>query len=331
MDSSQFAVLISCAISLVGMIGIACALVAVGGVLKELKILERVKGLLEGSESRSHLHSETSSSNWLKENGIEADSHVKDQLETVWSGWRAQRIPTLGELHVLALRRERSRSSARTSGGIAASLLICGIAGTLLAVHPILSKFTIKSALDGSVQEATRSAENVMAMVHGLGTAFWPSLAAMVSTLAVVFFRGLYVNKANQLARALDRFACDDLFPMFRLPTLGEQLHEVKKEMSDLVLKIDERDKAFATAVGAMKQIVEGMHESAPVLAKAAHNLANASETGRKKIEARLSYLRTIGNNYSDWVRLFDPSAVTSVSLGAVLRLVWHRRRTVSS
>jgi gas vesicle protein len=278
MNFSQLPILISCVIALIGMIGVVSALVAVRGVLREFKILEKAKGLLEGTEDRSHLHNETSPSNWLKESGIDTDSHAKDQLETVWSGWRAQRIPTLGELHVLASRRERSRSSARISGGIAASLLICGIAGTLWAVHPILSGFKIEMRPDGTVQEASRSAESVLAMIHGLGTAFWPSLAAMVSTLAVVFFRGLYLNKANQLARALDRFACDDLFPLFRLPTLGEQMDEVKKEMFDLALKIDARDKAFATAVGTMKQIVDGIRESAPALAKAAHNLAEASE-----------------------------------------------------
>jgi hypothetical protein len=248
------------------------------GVSKEFNILERAKGLLAETESRNHLLSETPPSRWLEEKGLDTDSHTKDQLETVWSGWRAQRIPTLGELHSLALRRERSRGSARISGGIATSLLICGIAGTLWAVHPILSQFKIETSADGTVQEASRSAADVMAMVHGLGKAFWPSLAAMVSTLAVMFFRGLYVNKASQLARALDRFACDDLFPMFRLPTLGEQMDEVRKEMSDLAHKIDARDKVFATAVGTMKQIVEGIKESAPALAKAAERLAKATE-----------------------------------------------------
>jgi hypothetical protein len=278
MDYSQLPILISWVIALIGMIGVTSALVALGGVRREFNILEKTKGLLEGAEGRGQFDSEASLSNWLKESGVDADSHAKDQLDTVWSGWRAQRIPTLGELHVLAVRRERSRSSARISGGIAASLLICGIAGTLWAVHPILSGFKIEMRADGTVQEASRSAENVLAMVHGLGTAFWPSLAAMLSTLAVVFSRGLYVNKANQLARALDRFACDDLFPLFRLPTLREQMDEVKKEMSNLAHKIDARDSEFVKAVGTMKQIVEGMHESAPALAKAAYNLANASE-----------------------------------------------------
>jgi gas vesicle protein len=224
------------------------------------------------------LHGESPPSQWFKEKGIDADSHVGDQLKTVWSGWRAQRMPTLGELHVLVLRRERSRLSARISGGIAASLLICGIAGTLWAVHPILGGFKIEISKNGTVQEAYRSAEDVMAMVHGLSTAFWPSLAAMVGTLLVMLVRGVYLNKANQLARALDRFACDDLFPMFRLPTLGEQMDEARKEMSDLAHKIDARDKVFATAVGTMKQIVEGIKESAPALAKAAERLAKATE-----------------------------------------------------
>jgi hypothetical protein len=278
MDFARLPILISCVITLIGMIGIASALAAVGEVLREFKILEKAKGFLQGTEGGSHLHSETSPSNWLKERGVDTDSHARDQLETVWSGWRAQRIPTLGELHVLALRRERSRSSARISGGIAASLLICGIAGTLWAVHPILSGFKIEMRPEGTVQEASRSAETVLAMVHGLGTAFWPSLAAMLSTLAVVFFRGLYLNKANQLARALDRFACDDLFPLFRLPTLTEQMDDVKKEFFDLALRIDARDKEFVTAVGTLKQIVEGLRESAPALANAAHNVEKAFE-----------------------------------------------------
>jgi hypothetical protein len=320
MNYSQLPILISWVIAAIGVIGIASALIAAEGVSKEFKILDRAKGFLEETESRNHLRGENSTFKWLEGKGVDADSHVGDQLETVWSGWRAQRIPTLGELHVLASRRERSRGSARISGGIAGSLLICGIAGTLWAVHPILSGFKIGIGADGTVQEASRSAEDVMAMVHGLSTAFWPSLTALVSTLVVMVSRGVYAHKANQLARVLDRFACDELFPMFRLPTFGEQMDEVKKEMSDLAHKIDARDKAFTTAVGTMKQIVEGINESAPALAKAAENLAKAA--------ARLS---SGTNSINDGLeRQLGKQSALVVSLNSVGEMVENGRLAAS-
>src|SRR5271165_2199169 len=108
MNFSQLPILISWMIAVIGVIGIASALIAAEGVSKEFKILDRAKGFLEEPESRNHLRGENSTFKWLEGKGIDPDSHVGDQLETVWSGWRAQRIPTLGELHVLASRRERS-------------------------------------------------------------------------------------------------------------------------------------------------------------------------------------------------------------------------------
>jgi hypothetical protein len=277
MNALQIPILISTLIFIIGVIGTTCALFAIRGVQKELNILKRVKIRLEDAESRNRLITLSSPSRWLEESGIETDCHVDDQLKTVWSGWRAQRLPTVGELHTLAVRRERSRFTGRVSGGIVACLLICGIAGTLLAVHPILSSFKIEIAADGSVQEASRSAQDVMSMVHGLSAAFWPSIAAMVSTLIVMLFRGCYLNKTNYLSRELERFACDDLFPLFRLPSLGDQMIDVKTRMTELANKLDARDKSFAAAVSTMNHIVAGIQESAPALAKAADNLSKAS------------------------------------------------------
>ena len=83
----------------------------------------------------------------------------------------------------------------------------------------------------------------------------------------------------------------------------------------------------FATAVGTMKQIVEGMHESAPALTKAAHSLAKASES-----------LSSETNSLNDGLerQLGEKSAlVVSLNsvgeLAAIGRVAASESRTISS
>lgn len=270
------------AIIVIGAVGVLSALVAWLQLKKEFIPLARVKGFfLDGKGPLQSLDSDrqyiTRPAEWLRDQQIALDSHAADYLLGVWGGWLAGRLPTLGELHSLSARRERARSPARGATGVAAVLLVCGVAGTLLAIHPVLDRFTIQINPDGSIQDASKSAEKVMFMIHQLGNSFFPSIWAIGFTLLIVAVRSVYHRTAFHLGRELDRFAVDCLLPAFRLPTLGEEFADTQVRLSSLADAVTRRDADFAEAVKSLAGIVKDIRAAGPELSKAAKEVAAAA------------------------------------------------------
>ena len=270
----------------IGLAGFVGALLAWQQLSGERIALGTLRGFFQNGQGPLHALQEkfysTLAVEWLLEKSVPQDSHAADHLLAAWGGFLANHLPTLGELHTLSARRERARTPARFSGGVATVLLVCGVAGTLVAIHPVLSGFTIQVNTDGTVQDASRSAENVMGMIHLLSKSFYPSIAAIVGTLIIVLTRSFYQRAAFELGRELDRFAVDSLLPAFRLRTLGEEFADTLVKLGSLADAVGRRDAEFASAVSSLAQVVTDMRSAGPELRDAAKQVATAA-TGLAK------------------------------------------------
>ena len=185
----------------------------------------------------------------LRHNSIDPESCIADFIRACWSAWLGGRGATLTELHVLVARRERARGSARFSAGIAGLLLVVGIVGTLSSIHPVLKAFQFKVTSDGELEGVVASTELVNSLVNDLGDAFWPSLVALVGTVLVVLFRGLYSLSLHQYVLALDRFAIGTLIPRYRPNSLADEYGEVNSALTQLAERIQSREQNFEGVV----------------------------------------------------------------------------------
>ncbi|MCX6873456.1 MAG: hypothetical protein NTW21_06560 [Verrucomicrobia bacterium] len=278
----------------IGLLGIVAGVVACRRVFAEGRILDRGEDALTGSLPSLDLDT-TDPVTWLASNDLPKDSHFGDHLLSVWGGWLGERVPTLAELHSLSARRERRRLSARISGGITALLLICGIAGTLLCIHPILRAFTILKDADGNVVIDPAEAQEI---IRSLGSAFLPSLTALVATVLVAILRGMYLQSTSGLAWRLDRFAVDQLFPMFKPKRFGAELTAVHSKLSRLVDRMAERDRDFAEAIGILGKAAQDLKDSGPRLKAASDRITNAADRLANETESMTKALDThLGEN----------------------------------
>lgn len=274
------------AVGLIGAIGAVSAFAAIRGIRLESLRLERAEQLfLDGEAVHSAFSSQPDSDVWLSSNGIDPDSHVGDYIGTVWRLRKANRFASLAELVPLFLIRERSRWSAIVAGGIGATLLICGIAGTLWAIHPILSEFKIGQRSNGEVADSAQSADNVADTIHSLGEAFAPSLTAMTCTLLVALFRGIYSQRAYKLRRRLDKFAHETLLSFFREKTIGEELDGLQVRLSYLVDMMEQRDASFAVSRDALAEAIKDLRSVAPELRKASEKAVEATNNFAKGLD----------------------------------------------
>lgn len=267
------------------LIGCIMALIARANVVSETGFIRRLSQIISNQTTWSEVY-ETDTKTWLKKAGISPDSHAGALLTAVKGGWAGGKLPTLGELQLGVMRREKGKFSLRSANAIAATLLIVGIAGTLVGVHPILIDFKIGIAADGTVQEAADSAQKLMEMVSGLGNAFLPSLAALGGTLIVLLFRSLYVFEAVKLLKESDLIVADQLVPAFRIPTQEEVFRSVNEQFSNLSDRMVRRDEQFSGAVNALLGVVEALSKMTPdldrsiqALANTASNLSGSSES----------------------------------------------------
>lgn len=279
-----------------GLLGIIAGIVAWRHVSVEGRTLEKGEDALAAHLSPADLEV-TDPIAWLALHDLPKDSHFGDHLLSVWWGWIGERVPTLAELHSLSARRERRRLSARISGGITALLLICGIAGTLLCIHPILKAFTIPVNEKAEVLIDPMVAQE---LIRSLGSAFLPSLAALVATVLVAILRGVYLQSTTGLAWQLDRFAVAKLFPMFKPKRFGAELTAVHVKLSRLVDRMEERDRDFGEAVGILGKAAEDLKDSGPRLKAASDRITLAADRLATETESITKALEThLGENSS--------------------------------
>ena len=278
----------------IGALGIIAGIVACRRVFAEIKTLEKGEDALTGEISSSDLDS-TDPVTWLASNDLPKDSHFGDHLLSVWCGWVAERVPTLAELHNLSARRERRRLSARISGGITALLLICGIAGTLLCIHPLLEAFTIPINDNNEVVIEPLVAQK---LIRSLGSAFLPSIVALSCTVLVAILRGMYLQTTTGLAWKLDRFAVAQLFPKFKPKRFGSELTEVHLKLAHLIHQLEERNEKFSEGVEMFGQAALNIKESGPKLKAASDRISSAADKLAKETESMAKSMDThLGEN----------------------------------
>ena len=280
----------------VGFFGIVLALKAAFAVLSERKVLTQAQESLVSSEaweSDEAFPVEGAKLNdWLGKMGIPSRSFVGDFIRTCWSAWLGGRSASLAELHALVARRERGRREVRVSAGIAATLLIIGIVGTLWCVHGILQNFSVPTTISGESAEVSEGAERVNSLVQELGGAFWPSLVALGFTILVVCSRGLYAMGIHRLSLDLDSFAVDVLIPRYRVASLAEQTHEVRDNLRQVIDRLLQREADFHSSA-------EKFHEAVREISPALKDLGTASATSLEAARSMTEQARTIADGFN--------------------------------
>jgi hypothetical protein len=342
------------AILIVAGIGCITALRSWTRISKETAGVKQAEGPLtaDSAWNGAYPHDKLKLDVWLRENRIKPDSHLGDFIRTCWSAWLGGRPASLTELHVLVARRERGHSSTRLSAGISALLLVFGIVGTLSSIKPVLHEFKFQieaeppkgmagdkpELLGGGnqadeEQELPKDAASVAAntelvnnLIHKLGNAFWPSLLALIGTIAVVSCRGLYSLSLNKFALELDRFAVDTLIPRYRVPSLSEQYQEVKATLASVTESLLQREGRFHEAVEQLENLVtgispalSGLNAAATTSKEASDKLASGAESIAEGLNRHLGEKSSIHRAISGFESIFEKA---DVSLGNLSFLV---------
>jgi ABC-type transporter Mla subunit MlaD len=273
----------------IGVVGAISALIAQASTSRDRALIKRSEIALTSNESwdGAHSYSEHELSKWLQKRGIPSDSGVADIVRACWSGWIGSRATSLTELHVLVSRRERSKLAARLSGGIAALLLIIGIVGTLSSVKPVLKAFQFRiSTPEGempisdapALSNVAESTELVNTLMHNLGDAFLPSLVALIATIFVVAFRGMYSLSLNHYTLELDRFAMGTVMPQYRPRSIADEYAEVRATFAYLAKTIADREENFEKVVSELEKLVNSIEPALSGLEKGIAKMATAGD-----------------------------------------------------
>ncbi|WP_295390444.1 hypothetical protein [uncultured Thiodictyon sp.] len=312
MDQSALGALpisLSILVGAIGLVGIVAAWLAYKGIDAERDALRR--GSL-GLEDVPDSDEKYDYRGWLKERRLD-DSHFGDHVRAAADARRSSRAISLQELHQVSARREARRGSARVSGGIAGLLLVCGIAGTLFCIKPVLRDFDITAdQRNGETQQAIKASSavgkaeggqsssgpgginNAKNLIHDLSQAFLPSLWALVLTVIVAMVRGLYTHNRGTLAGELDQLDLEDLFARFPPPSLSRELDGVRAQLADLTAQMLASQRNLDGFVQRLTDAAQGFQNNAPPLQEASNRFVG----GVKHLAPRLDILsKTIADH----------------------------------
>jgi chromosome segregation ATPase len=256
---------------------------------------------------------------WIDEHGPQlADSHFGDHLLAAAITAKSARAVTLHELHEVSARREARRIGARLSGGITALLLVCGIAGTLLAIKPLLGDFAL-SANSAGVMEGADNIDTATDLIKGLSTAFLPSLVALFGTLVVASARGWYAHQRGILAGELDQLDLEELFPRFPPPSLSRELDDVRKQLADLTTQMLASQRNLDGFVNRLTASAQGFHNDAPLVQKASQAFSESAKALSPRIDTLNAAIVTQLGAQSPLVQHLDalPAVAGEVSRAA--------------
>jgi hypothetical protein len=347
------------AILIVGVIGSITAILSWTRIVEETKGVKRAETILTADDAweDAYPYDKLKLAVWLREKGIKPDSHLGDFIRTCWSAWLGGRPASLTELHVLVARRERGHISTRLSAGISALLLVFGIVGTLSSIKPVLLEFKFQIEAEppigmagdkaeqlgggnqaGEEQELPKDAASVVAntelvnrLINNLGNAFWPSLLALIGTIVVVFFRGVYSLCLHKFALELDRFAVDTLIPRYRVPSLAEQYQEVKATLASVTESLLQREGRFHETVGQLETLVigispalSGLDAAAKASKNAAENLSSRAESITDGLTRHLGAKSPIRRAIAGFEGIFEKTEQSLSNLSSVVDGIGH-------
>ncbi|MFB1487693.1 MULTISPECIES: hypothetical protein [unclassified Thiocapsa] len=272
---------ISLGVGAIGVFGFVAALVANRGIEDERDAVRRGRNALgdlpvDGTPSSEYRQ-------WLKEQRLD-DFHFGDHLRAAVDSRSSGRAITLNEFHQISARREARRRSAILSGGITGLLLVCGIAGTLWCIKPVLSEFNVSASPDASVSgpDNRRRADN---LIHGLSHAFWPSLVALILTVVVAFARGFYTHNKGMLAGELDQLDMEDLFRRFPPPSLARELNGIRSQLAELSAQMLASQSNFDRFVQKLSDAAAGFKTDAPLLQGASADFVKSVDQLNPKLD----------------------------------------------
>lgn len=286
LDWTVTPIVISALVGCIGVFGLVAALIATNGIGRERSRLKHGREVLRDlplGQPPSFDYRE-----WINEHRGLADSHFTDHILATSGAAQSGRAVTLHELHEVSARREARRLSASMSGGVTTLLLVCGIAGTLWCIKPVLSGFDIRANPAGEF-EAAESAQTATKLIQDLSGAFLPSLVALVLTILVTFVRGFYTHTRGALAGELDRFALEDLFPRFPPPSVSRELDEVRSQLAELVTQMVASQRNFDHFVDRLSGAARNFRAQAPPLQDASKRFVDAADI----LSPKLDELRT--------------------------------------
>lgn len=259
--------LIAALVGGIGVFGIVSALHANSGIRTEIDILRRGRRMLEDLPMDQPRDFDYRT--WMiEQNARLCDSHFGDHLFAAADATRSGRAVTLHEFHQLSARREARRKAARISGGITALLLVCGIAGTLIAIEPILGGFQI-TADSAGVSNAAENVEKATFLIQSLGQAFLPSLVALALTVIVALTRGFYSQSRGHLAGKLDDLDLQDLFHRFPPPSISRELNDIRVQLAELATQMLASQRNMDDFVQRLSDASTGFQKDTPPIQKA--------------------------------------------------------------
>lgn len=273
---------------LVGLMGVVAAIMAAQRVDKDRKLIEQAGSLLVSPQSwtGSRTQSEHEVTAWLGKLGIRDDSGVADVILTCWSAWLGSRPPALNEIHVLVARRERTKLAVRLSGGIVALLLVIGIAGTLVSVKPVLGNFVFKSSVpkaaqatqEGGLVSVVENVDLINRLMQNLGEAFMPSLVALIATVVVASFRGVYTLGLHRYTLELDRFAIRTVMPHFRPRSVSDEFATVRSSFESLAKSIEKREEKSERLINSLVAFTQSLEPTLSSMASTLGKMSGAAE-----------------------------------------------------
>lgn len=363
---AQFAFLSGWGISsviagLVGVLGLLAVFFAVRSVGEDHEALRYVKSELAGDEPWVGCRAETESgfSKWLSSNKLNPNSAVAYVIRACWVAWLSSRAATVAELHAPVVRREREKIPPRLSSGIAALLLVIGIAGTLTSVSPILKNFGFEisrseSTSNLSIQDrdsgdeinsaaglnVADNVDRVNALMRNLSKAFIPSVVALCFTIVVVSFRGFYSLKLSSYMLELDHFILEKVMPNYRITSAADAMVSVTKEFSTAVAgmsglrdsmrtfaeNIGFQKGEFSAVIDQLKKLVDSIQPSLSGLEESISGIRSASNMlDKKSTSIAQSLTRNLGKKsplYGALAGFEDIFFKTNEHLGQLSNLV---------
>ncbi|QQL43759.1 coiled-coil domain-containing protein 22 [Sulfuriroseicoccus oceanibius] len=283
----------------VGVIGMVAALIAWRAIAVERDALRKAKRalVLDSNWKGAFAENDEAFERWLKEREINQQSHVSDAARTAWTSWYIGRPTSLSEFHSASVKRERARKSLRIASGIATSLLVLGIVGTLLAIKPILAAFRIKTTANGELQGVADSANLVSEMIQSLGGAFTPSLVALGFTLLVLLCRGFYSIALHSFIIDLDRFTQGTLLTRFRVEPLHLQLSGVTDQVKELTDEVGERERKFEEVIKGLRDLLGTI---APAMALLRDGVGQAHTAARSLSDSSSSLNNSLTDTFGE-------------------------------
>lgn len=293
-------------VGIIGIIGLFAAIRAKHEI--DLERINLKKGSLALRDLPKHNGHEYNYRDWLQSIDSKPsfiDSHFANHLLAAADTTQAKRAISLPELQDVSARREARRFWARVSRGITAMLLVCGIAGTLLSIKPVLGGFVLDDKGTGTT-EVTVNINKATDLIQGLSDAFLPSLVALILTLLVAAARGWYTHMRDVLAGELDRLDLEDLLVRFPPPSLSRELDGVRGQLADLTAQMLASQRNLDAFVERLSDAANNFHSDTPYLVQASKHFA----TGVKALSPSIDRLRdTIDNQLganSPLVNRFD-------------------------